>query len=128
MSAPSNSIAPVSGFSKPAIMRRVVVLPQPEGPNRPKNSPCSTSRETSATARVAPKFFEMLLRESSGILVLAFGGYPFTSLSVSHEYTSYFAFRPRISVSQYLNHSPPSFRNKSQLSGIRVNGSFIQAG
>ena len=32
---------PPSGRSKPAIMRSSVVLPQPDGPSRVKNSPAS---------------------------------------------------------------------------------------
>ena len=39
MSLPCNRIRPTSGISKPAIMRSVVVLPHPEGPNMEKNSP-----------------------------------------------------------------------------------------
>ena len=38
--------APVSLRSSPATMRSVVVLPQPEGPSRVTNSPCSTARST----------------------------------------------------------------------------------
>ena len=32
-------ISPVVGFSKPAIMRSIVVLPQPDGPSSVTNSP-----------------------------------------------------------------------------------------
>src|SRR5258705_13898524 len=64
---------PLSGFSRPAIMRNVVVLPQPDGPNSPKNSPCATSSETSFTARVEPKLLEMFLRERSGIWLVVSG-------------------------------------------------------
>src|SRR5882672_11068347 len=64
---PSNSTDPVSGDSSPATIRSVVVLPQPDGPSRPKNSPRSTAIETSATAGVAPKRLEILFRESSGM-------------------------------------------------------------
>ncbi len=39
-SLPSIWIAPSVGCSKPAIIRRVVVLPQPLGPSIVKNSPC----------------------------------------------------------------------------------------
>jgi hypothetical protein len=39
MSWPSISIRPEVGRSKPASMRSSVVLPQPEGPRRAKNSP-----------------------------------------------------------------------------------------
>src|SRR5690606_2576447 len=48
---PRSSTSPSSGCSKPAIMRRVVVLPQPEGPSRAKNSPSAMSRLTPSTAR-----------------------------------------------------------------------------
>ena len=67
ISRPSNWIVPESGSSKPAIMRNVVVLPHPDGPSNPKNSPCSTSRETAATAVILSYRFEMLLSERRGI-------------------------------------------------------------
>src|SRR5580658_2541892 len=41
----------------PAIERRIVVLPQPEGPSRVKNVPLGTSRSTPRTAATAPKCF-----------------------------------------------------------------------
>src|SRR5258706_11107409 len=41
---------PDVGISKPAIIRRVVVLPDPEGPSIEKNSPSRTSRSTWSTA------------------------------------------------------------------------------
>jgi hypothetical protein len=50
MSVPSSMILPAVGCSKPAISRSVVVLPQPEGPSREKNSPLSTVRSMSSTA------------------------------------------------------------------------------
>jgi multiple sugar transport system permease protein len=43
------------GSSRPAIMRRVVVLPQPDGPSRQKNSPFSTIKFESLTATKSPK-------------------------------------------------------------------------
>src|SRR5262249_24038757 len=45
---------PESGNSKPAIMRSEVVLPQPEGPSREKNSPAAMSSVTSSTATTRP--------------------------------------------------------------------------
>src|SRR6187399_3141779 len=39
MSAPSTRICPPSTSAKPAIIIKVVVLPEPEGPSREKNSP-----------------------------------------------------------------------------------------
>src|ERR1700754_4285992 len=41
---------PASGRSKPAMQRSVVVLPQPLGPSRVKNSPSGTSKLTWSTA------------------------------------------------------------------------------
>ena len=38
--------------SRPAIIRSAVVLPQPDGPTKTTNSPSSTSRSSSWTARV----------------------------------------------------------------------------
>ena len=47
---PSSRIRPSVGCSNPAIIRRVVVFPQPDGPSREKNSPGSTSRSMWSTA------------------------------------------------------------------------------
>src|SRR5690349_7248958 len=41
--------------SRPAIMRSVVVLPQPEGPRRQTTSPAPTERSASRTAVKSPK-------------------------------------------------------------------------
>ena len=46
---PSRTVPPV-GSMKPATMRRVVVLPQPDGPSSTRNSPSATLSETSRTA------------------------------------------------------------------------------
>ena len=43
--------APAVGSVKPPIMRRQVVLPEPEGPSRVKNSPAAIVRSTPSTAR-----------------------------------------------------------------------------
>ena len=43
-SLPSIWIFPVVGNSNPAIIRRVVVLPQPLGPKNETNSPCSSAQ------------------------------------------------------------------------------------
>ena len=50
----SMKIPPALGCWKPAIMRKVVVLPQPEGPSNVINSPGLTSRLTSRTAATSP--------------------------------------------------------------------------
>ena len=48
------AIRPVSGSTKPAIIRSVVVLPQPDGPSSTTNSPCAIVRLTSSTTRTPP--------------------------------------------------------------------------
>ena len=48
-SRPSMRIEPALGCSKPATMRKVVVLPQPEGPRKEMNSPRSTAMSKCST-------------------------------------------------------------------------------
>src|SRR5579862_3919165 len=50
MSAPPSETEPASGLSKPAMMRSVVVFPEPDGPSSVKNSPSPTFRSTFSTA------------------------------------------------------------------------------
>ena len=52
-----NQMRPAVGVSRPAIIRRVVVLPQPEGPTNVKNSrsPISTERSRTACTSRAPR-------------------------------------------------------------------------
>ena len=57
MSFPSSQMRPESGRSKPPSIRSKVVLPQPDGPRREKNSPFLMENETSSTAVSAPKRF-----------------------------------------------------------------------
>ena len=57
---------PLVGSSKPASMRISVVLPQPEGPRRQKNSPRKMSRERSSTATASPKRFVTRSKRMSG--------------------------------------------------------------
>src|SRR4051794_15629768 len=56
MSLPASVIVPEVGVSRPATIRSVVVLPQPDGPSRAKKEPRGTSRSSDRTARNAPKF------------------------------------------------------------------------
>ena len=53
-SVPSSRIAPAVGISKPAIIFRIVVLPQPDGPSREKNSPRAMLKQASSTATKSP--------------------------------------------------------------------------
>ena len=55
ITSPSISIVPAVGAMKPAIMRKVVVLPQPEGPSSETSSPSSSVRLKSSTAATPPK-------------------------------------------------------------------------
>src|SRR5688572_8533726 len=65
MSRSRRTIRPDVGSSNPPIIRRVVVLPHPDGPRREKNSPGRTSRETPSTARTSPKRFSRSMRRIS---------------------------------------------------------------
>src|SRR6185436_9825383 len=69
-SRPPMVIEPVSFWSSPATMRKVVVLPQPDGPSRVTNSPCSTARSTWSTALSAPKWRPTPLRVTLGTVLL----------------------------------------------------------
>src|SRR5215471_11049871 len=71
MSRPSIVISPAVGFSNPAIMRRVVVLPQPDGPRNETNSPFSTARLKSMTAAVSPKYFWTPVSSRNAMRLLA---------------------------------------------------------
>ena len=59
-SSPPIRISPEVGSSSPAIMRSVVVLPQPEGPSSMKNSPSSTLKEEDCTAVNSPNSLRTL--------------------------------------------------------------------
>src|ERR1700716_2308423 len=50
MTLPATSISPALGRSSPAIERKVVVLPQPEGPSSVNSLPSGTSKLTSWAA------------------------------------------------------------------------------
>ena len=70
MSLPSIVIWPVVGCSKPAIIRRVVVLPQPDGPRNETNSPRSAARLKSRTAATSPNIFWMPVSSRNAIVVV----------------------------------------------------------
>ncbi len=63
---------PDVGSSKPPIMRRVVVLPQPDGPSSEKNSPSRTSRSMWSTATTSPNFLTTSTsRTSTSVVTVA---------------------------------------------------------
>ncbi len=53
-SRPSIEMRPLSARSRPAISRKVVDLPQPEGPSRTFSVPASSEKESPSTARTMP--------------------------------------------------------------------------
>src|SRR5437773_4932171 len=60
MRLPAMMMSPDVTRSRPAIMRNVVVLPQPEGPSRQTTSPAATDRSASLTATKSPNFLVIL--------------------------------------------------------------------
>ncbi len=54
MSVSPSRIAPAVGSSRPATIRSVVVLPQPDGPSSAKNDPWGTVTDRSSTATKPP--------------------------------------------------------------------------
>src|SRR5437879_5973232 len=56
-STPLNMIEPAVGISVPDSMLKIVLLPEPLGPIRPRISPCSTRNDTPLTAVKPPKRF-----------------------------------------------------------------------
>src|SRR6266516_1262043 len=69
-STPSTTTVPASGRSSPVTMLRVVVLPAPFGPTRPKKQPCGTSRLSQSTAILGPYALRRPRRESAGALFM----------------------------------------------------------
>ncbi len=65
-SCPASSMRPAVGVSKPAIIRRTVVLPEPDGPSIEKNSPSPISRSTPDTAVVSPNDFRRPWSRTAG--------------------------------------------------------------
>ena len=53
-SLPPIEMVPEETFSRPAIRRKMVDLPHPEGPNSTVRLPSETVKETCSTARTAP--------------------------------------------------------------------------
>ncbi|CAM5252236.1 hypothetical protein SALBM311S_00680 [Streptomyces alboniger] len=62
MAWPKTRISPASGLIRPISMRRVVVLPAPFGPRRPRTCPFSTRKVRSRTAYRSADFAYRLLR------------------------------------------------------------------
>src|SRR5258707_15855914 len=63
-------IVPAEISSRPAIMRRRVDLPQPEGPTSTQNSPSSTATSTPCSTWVEPKLLRTPERVTDAMRVL----------------------------------------------------------
>src|ERR1700694_345331 len=61
-------MSPPEASSRPAIMRSVVLLPQPDGPTSTRNSLSGISRLTLRTASTSSYFFDTFRRATSAIL------------------------------------------------------------
>src|ERR1700722_7423274 len=66
ISWPAMRSIPVSGSSRPLIMRSVVDLPQPEGPSNEKKLPAGTAKEMLSTARCSRNRRLIPLSSTSG--------------------------------------------------------------
>src|SRR6185437_3159492 len=59
--------SPLVCCSSPQMMRRYVVLPQPDGPSSTMNSPFGTSKLMPLTAGTSPNFLTMFLVDTAAI-------------------------------------------------------------
>src|SRR5215468_3049409 len=86
---PAMAMVPVSLRSRPATMRKVVVLPQPDGPSSVTNSPCSTERSMASTALISAKCRPTACRVTLGtavrLLVDLLGEFEHGVLSLRHR-------------------------------------------
>src|SRR5689334_23503883 len=74
MRFPAMMISPAVTLSRPAIMHKVVVLPQPEGPRRHTTSPAATERSASFTATKSPNLLVILRASMVDIRGLSLDG------------------------------------------------------
>ena len=82
MSLPSKSTRPVSGISKPPMIRNIVVLPQPEGPSNVINSLSYIVKSISSSTN---KFPNDLATFSKCISSLFISQQPFIQLGIRNE-------------------------------------------
>ena len=67
ISWPTIEIEPLSGARNPVIIRMVVLLPAPFGPNKPATCPVGSSKETFLTAWSDPNDFEISRTRIMGV-------------------------------------------------------------
>src|SRR5690349_17289118 len=66
---PLIAMSPASGSANPAIIRMIVVLPQPDGPRIEKKRPGGTANDTPATATVASKRLRTSVSSRSAVVI-----------------------------------------------------------
>lgn len=69
---PPRRISPILGASSPASIRRVVVLPQPDGPMMARNSPSRVLGPSSLTVTKFPKCFWTLSKTANASLMVGY--------------------------------------------------------
>src|SRR5437867_94677 len=84
--APATRMSPCVGSSKPAIMRSVVVLPEPLGPSSVRKVPPSTANDTSSTTRVPPNALVSRRTSSGAPWILNLVLDPVTRLDADHHF------------------------------------------
>src|SRR3954454_13330106 len=68
---PLIAMSPSSGSANPAIIRMIVVLPQPDGPRIEKKLPDGTANDTPATAVVASNRLKTPVSSRSAVIISA---------------------------------------------------------
>src|SRR5262245_66463357 len=67
---PAMTLFPSTRSTRPATIRKRVLLPQPDGPSSETNSPGAASHDTSSTATTAPNDFPSRRTVSAGAALL----------------------------------------------------------
>ena len=67
---PPISILPLVISSRPAIILKIVLFPQPDGPTKTKNSFSAISRSTPLTASVLSNVLCKLVKDTSAIIFI----------------------------------------------------------
>src|ERR1700755_1121633 len=127
ISAPANSIEPAVGSSVPESMLKIVLLPEPFGPIRPRISPCSTLNDTLLTAVKPPNRLTRPSTTSTAVpsvcqdrLFVAVGG---AGRQRQHRLTLHLALRPhheRLVVDVLQDHRERTFVLPGELGTFAV--------
>src|SRR6202050_1715789 len=107
MRAAFSHTSPEVGDSKPAIMRSVVVFPQPDGPSSEKNSPRRISSETSFTAVCVGNRFDTFRSSRIGVIVM---------INVGQDSILRRIFNPPVHLQEKV---APSYRSRAAVRHMR---------